>query len=165
MRPLPGCVWTNLIGASLNLAASCWRQLCFDSLTRPTLTATYYCGADHQKQHWPTHKQSCKATVGSTTPSGAEPTAGRPQPRGMDERGAPKLNVHPVIGSGADLMSQLEPFAPSIPKEQVYERLIDAYRLWIDDCYVWRRENIGLYAQEDPYPEVSPFNAFRFVSC
>jgi hypothetical protein len=61
-------------------------------------------------------------------------------------------------------MSQLEPFAASIPKEQVYERLIDAYRLWIDDCYVWRGENIGLYAQEDPYPEVSPASLpFRWI--
>lgn len=75
------------------------------------------------------------------------------------------MNVHPVSGSPADLMSQLEPFAVNIPKQQVYERLIDAYRLWIDDCYVWRGENIGLYAQEDPYPEVSPASlSFALVS-
>ncbi|BGP05867.1 hypothetical protein JCM10049v2_001683 [Rhodotorula toruloides] len=124
---------------------------------RPTLADTYYCGAEHQKQHWPTHKPSCKAPAATATPSGAKPTAGRAEPRGKDERGGFKMNVHPVSGSPADLMSQLEPFAVNIPKQQVYERLIDAYRLWIDDCYVWRGENIGLYAQEDPYPEFVKF--------
>lgn len=46
------------------------------------------------------------------------------------------------------------PFRGDLPKQEVYERLIDAFRLWCDDLQIWRGESIGLYAEEDPYPEV-----------
>ncbi|GJN88684.1 hypothetical protein Rhopal_001650-T1 [Rhodotorula paludigena] len=54
-------------------------------------------------------------------------------------------------------MGQLMPFRDDVPKQEVYERLIDAFRLWCDDLQIWRGESIGLYAEEDPYPEFVKF--------
>ncbi|BGP37767.1 hypothetical protein JCM10449v2_001689 [Rhodotorula kratochvilovae] len=125
-----------------------------------------YCSAAHQKEHWPTHKASCKAAsaTSSSTPSAPAPAPAassstpRTTPRSAASRGAPTLNLHTMpTSSPADFMSALTPFPPTLGKQQAYERLIDAFRLWCDDCAIWNGHAFGLYAEEDPYPEFVQF--------
>lgn len=52
------------------------------------------------------------------------------------------------------MMSALTPFPDTLSKDETYQRLIDAFRLWCDDMAIWRGETYGLYNEDDPYPEV-----------
>ncbi|BGP53772.1 hypothetical protein JCM8202v2_001344 [Rhodotorula sphaerocarpa] len=51
-------------------------------------------------------------------------------------------------------MGMMDPFGGNLSKDEICERLIDAYRLDVEDHYVFFGEASGLYAGEDPLPDV-----------
>jgi len=49
-------------------------------------------------------------------------------------------------------------YLDSIPtEEEAMDQLIDAYRLRVEDDYVYNAENRGLYGLQDPYPDFYHF--------
>ncbi|GAA5843726.1 hypothetical protein JCM9279_000121 [Rhodotorula babjevae] len=117
-----------------------------------------YCGAQHQKDHWRTHKPAC--ALSTRLPIPAPSSSNMPDPIAfMSRLAAQDTGPYSDMHKGATtmmpdtMMSALTPFPDSLSKDEAYGRLIDAFRLWCEDMYAFQGENIGLYAQEDPYPE------------
>ncbi|GAA6029794.1 hypothetical protein JCM8097_001053 [Rhodosporidiobolus ruineniae] len=123
--------------------------------------SVYYCGRDHQTKDWQAHKKTCgkasAAAAAAKPSSSSSSSAFRP----INERPPPQLNLHATMGvnpsSAMDFMKQFSAFPEGSSKEEMRDRLIDAFRLWCDDMYAWNSETVGLYNQEDPYPEFVDF--------
>ncbi|KPV75627.1 uncharacterized protein RHOBADRAFT_43049 [Rhodotorula graminis WP1] len=123
-----------------------------------------YCGAQHQKDHWRTHKPACTLNARPTIPSSPFPSSDILDPAATvsklaaEDRGPYSDLMQGVTTmTPATMMSALTPFSESLSKDETYQRLIDAFRLWCDDLYAFQGDHIGLYAQDDPYPEFVRF--------
>lgn len=123
--------------ASTNRCAKCQSEFLFHLFiklhsTKPLSTAVYYCGAEHQKEDWKlTHKLMCKVLTANNAGHPSTSSNSSPPP------------AQPSSNTGGRLISQLlDPFF-DVQGEELREKMIDSFRLWVDDCMVWRGECIG----------------------
>ncbi|GAA5968325.1 hypothetical protein JCM3765_000390 [Sporobolomyces pararoseus] len=151
------------------------------SLTRcGRCQSVFYCGAEHQRASWPTHKTDCKrlaaekATPSSSSNDSLDPlslnftwsayqASSHRKPLGAFNRPPPKMTVHPMNQPGdlGAIRKMTDPWFPEDEfknnKSKAYEKLIDGFSLWCDDALVWKGKPKGLHAQKDPYPEFETF--------
>lgn len=102
-----------------------------------------YCSRDCQKAHWKTHKRDCAklATANAAT---------QPAPQSARARNATSP-VDPILDSFSNSVLL------GIPKPEVYRRVIDSYRMRVEDLCKFEGELTGLYNQQDPLPEFRKF--------
>ena len=81
---------------------------------------------------WQIHKRNC-------------PKTGYTAPPGMSPAGA----VFDTLMGGSNL--------ETLTKKDCYIRLIDSYRMRVEDDYKYAGDNHGLYAGEDPRPDFAHF--------
>ncbi|KAI9879369.1 MAG: hypothetical protein M1830_008667, partial [Pleopsidium flavum] len=97
---------------------------------------TTYCSRDCQKADWKTHKKDCSRF----SAAGAQQSAQAPR---------------------FDQQSMLDGLSKSVlhnlSKKEVYRRLIDAYRMRVEDLYVFEGESTGLYGGDDLLSEFRKF--------
>ena len=94
-----------------------------------------YCSTECQKSDWKSHKQQCgTSSQGKQTP--------------------PKTGPKPI-----DVFQSLndKTYLHSMSETDVYDQLTDAYRMRIEDEYVFRGDASGLYGGEDPRPGFKRF--------
>lgn len=132
-----------------------------------------YCSVTCQKSAWPTHKQSC--TGRKSTKASNKPNHSATDPFPQRQVKPPVISLHDLnskdlsksqSGSALNALAsngKLDLFGNK-PRAEVFRRLIDIYRLRVDDAYVWDGELVGLYemradGQEDPVP-IAHFNTF-----
>jgi splicing suppressor protein 51 len=115
---------------------------------------TRYCSRECQVAHWPSHKPICTIIVTARdipldnvdSEIDSERSAGYDRTDPSD----PALSPNAVMLSG--MFHPIETLLHLPPRSNVFQHLIDAYRLRIEDEYVFTRKNIGLYAREPPLP-------------
>lgn len=98
---------------------------------------TLYCSRECQVADWKRgHKVKCKLIVSAN--------------KAFNEA-AQRAEVVPAPGPN-------DVYLDSIPtEEEAMDRLIDAYRLRVEDDYVYKGDGRGLYGLEDPYPDFRHF--------
>ncbi|GAA5979975.1 hypothetical protein JCM5350_005982 [Sporobolomyces pararoseus] len=150
--------------------------------TNSQLGGVFYCGAEHQRASWPTHKADCKRLAAEKAASSSSSSkddsldpvslnftwsayqaSSHRKPLGPHNRPPPKLAVHPMNQPGdmGAIQKMTNPWYPEDEfkwnKSKAYEKLIDGYSLWEDDASLWKGCFRGLHAQKDPYPEFEKF--------
>ena len=102
-----------------------------------------YCSRECQRKDWKAHKKTCGRASG-TDDGSDQPSAA------SGGRNPFKFQVH-SISDPASLAKELgNDFLHNVPQQKVYARLIDSYRIRIEDTYVMTGEAIGLYGGENP---------------
>ncbi|GAA6060924.1 hypothetical protein JCM10212_003958 [Sporobolomyces blumeae] len=120
---------------------------------------------------WPSHKLECKkpteevkvdvkdeARTDESQP-GLDPLAtadfawtaytasAHRQPRDKDNRAPLKMNIHSLPGASKstnDYKSLLDPWPESLGRDKAHEKMLDTFRLWCDDAYVWKNRKYGI---------------------
>ena len=97
--------------------------------------SVHYCGKEHQRRDWPSHKLICNR-------------ADNPEPEGLGESSKPKIDP-----SG---------WAVGLDPKKQREWLVDCYRMRLDDDYAWGGDIRGgsLYDQSSPDEIVQDFLVF-----
>jgi len=114
--------------------------LCEVCLTKCSLRCAgcktiFYCCKDHQSQHWKTHKTACAGKKHKRQTMNAQ-AAAMLEKMGLTPptKGFPSILPNSVWSKG---------FKSS---KEMYEWLVDCYRMRVDDDYVWGGYNLhGLY--------------------
>ncbi|GAA5893337.1 zinc finger MYND domain-containing protein [Sporobolomyces salmoneus] len=136
----------------------------------------FYCGTDHQKENWGSHKLECKrlAAERASSSESQDPlfsnftwtsylSSSHRKPLDPYNRPPPQMTIHPFAQLGDhDTAARLrDPWYPAEEfkknKMKAYEKLISAFSLWQDDCVMWKGVKRGLYDRKDPYPEFEKF--------
>ena len=87
--------------------------------------STFYCGREHQKEHWVVHKKTCPCKK-TTAKTESKPTGGK----------AVNIKLPP------------DSWAVGLFGKHRYEWFVDSYRLRLDDDYLYSNNLHGLYAEE-----------------
>jgi mitochondrial splicing suppressor protein 51 len=104
---------------------------------------TLYCSRECQKADWKSHKLVC-AGQSKPAPALTESAA----------TGAHNPGFHTVNKFlGLDKNDYLHSFS----EKEAFARLIDCFRMRVEDEYVYGCNNIGIYAGEDPRPAFREF--------
>ncbi|GAA5964297.1 hypothetical protein JCM3765_006448 [Sporobolomyces pararoseus] len=123
-------------------------------------TVKYYCTPAHQKEDWPEHKLVCKTLAKDK--KDANLSSSNPTPQ-VPRSSASNSNAKPPKASrskktDSELFQEFFAMFPEgLTKEDCYHRIIDSYRLWLDDSYKFQGSCRGIYAEEDPLPEFSEY--------
>ncbi|KAF8338137.1 uncharacterized protein EI90DRAFT_3041784 [Cantharellus anzutake] len=100
----------------------------------------YYCGRQHQKEAWPGHKADCMRTQKQKASKIRPPQGPDPSFTPKPDPGA-KGNIHYV--SGPSLFSLDDHYDDCKTVHSAYGRLIDAYRMRVEDEYTFRGDMDG----------------------
>lgn len=127
--------WPNFADlSSMASCAQCGKTAAADSTPLKRCAkckSTTYCSRDCQKAHWKVHKKTCDRGASAS---------------GSSSHGFQVHSVDPAaFGAGI-----ADDALHALPEKDVYKRLIDSYRLRVEDAYVYSGNPIGLYAGEDP---------------
>jgi splicing suppressor protein 51 len=98
-----------------------------------------YCSRECQKAEWKVHKKTCASTAGM--PKGPAGTDGH--------HNAGFATANRLFGGGDELHKMSE--------KEVFIRLIDTFRMRMEDEYVFAQQNLGIYGEENPRPLFKEF--------
>lgn len=98
-----------------------------------------YCSRDCQLKDWKSHKRTC----------------GYKKPKSS---AMPPASSHPLL-AGRDVFKSIlgEPEIASLPRKQLFTRLIDIYRMRVADDYAFAGETHGLYDGQNPLQDFHRF--------
>ena len=105
---------------------------------------TLYCSRECQAADWKEHKTWCKKGM----------TAEAAMAEGLDKT----MSIFSGnAGSPPAKFVRDAAYLNSLSKQEALKRIVDSYRLRVDDEYHFKRDIVGLYAQEDPVEDFEDY--------
>ncbi|KAF9975362.1 hypothetical protein BGZ73_001004 [Actinomortierella ambigua] len=101
--------------------------------------AAKYCSRDCQKDHWKTHKKNC-GSMGQEAAQHAPPPSSRPRQTAPAASRAAKSKVLKKTVDKPFTKLKARTWLHDRPEDDVYKLLVDAYRMRVEDMYVFEGE-------------------------